>query len=53
MNVQQLAELESALYAMSDDEFVDFQMNLMDTIMQVKMNEGKCVFSEVEYGLLN
>lgn len=32
---------------------INVQLNLMDAILEKKMDEGKIVFSEVENGLLN
>ena len=53
MTVAELNELEKRLYAMSENELLQFELNLMDVILEKKMNENKIVFSEVENGLLN
>ena len=55
MNVEQV--IESQMRDMSDIEaqvyLINLQLNLMDAILEKKMDEGKIVFSEVEHGLLN
>lgn len=52
-----LEDLEKHCLEMSDEEFTDFvtnfQLVVMDAILDKKLNEGKIVFSEVEDGLLN
>lgn len=55
MNIEQLI-LENAAemtLAEFDEYLIEVQLNLMDAILEKKMDEGKIVFSEVEFGLLN
>lgn len=53
MQLLSLSQLETRLNEMSEDEFIQFQLNLMDVILEKKIEQGKTVFSEVENGLLN
>lgn len=53
MQLLSLSSLETRLNEMSEDEFIQFQLNLMDVILEKKIEQGKTVFSEVENGLLN
>lgn len=53
LSVAELDEIERRLNAMSDVELLEFELNLMDLVLEKKMDEGKIVFSEVENGLLN
>lgn len=53
LSVAELDEIERRLNAMSDVELLEFELNLMDLVLEKKMDEGKIVFSEVEHGLLN
>lgn len=45
--------LELRLMSLDEIELIELQLNLMDIILEKKMDEGKIVFSEVENGLLN
>lgn len=55
MNVEH--SIKMRILDMSDNEaqayLIELQLNLMDAILEKKMDEGKIVFSEVENGLLN
>ena len=55
--IMTLDEFESQCNDMSQVEFdstlLNFQMAIMDLILDKKFKEGKIVFSEVEDGLLN
>lgn len=53
LSVAELDEIERRLNAMSDVELLEFELNLMNLVLEKKMDEGKIVFSEVENGLLN
>ena len=53
LSVAELDEIERRLNAMSDVELLEFELNLMNLVLEKKMDEGKIVFSEVEHGLLN
>lgn len=53
LSESQLDEIEVRLQSMSDEELIEFQDNLMDVILEKKMNDGMIVFSGVENGLLN
>lgn len=46
-------EIELRLLTLNDIELIELQLDLMDIILEKKMDEGKIVFSEVENGLLN
>lgn len=55
MNVEH--SIKTRIQGMSDDEayvhLIEMQLNLMDSILEKKMDENKIVFSGVENGLLN
>ena len=53
MQVAEQREFEARLQAMSEAELIAFQLRLMDSILEKKMDENKIVFSGVENGLLN
>lgn len=38
---------------LTDEEFLDLELTVMDLILQKMQKDGKMVFSEVENGLLN
>jgi hypothetical protein len=46
-------ELVRRLTAMSDEELIEFEENLMDIIIEKKMSQNLITFSGVENGLLN
>lgn len=55
MNVEN--SIKTWIQDMTDDEayvcLIEMQLNLMDSILEKKMDENKIVFSGVENGLLN
>ena len=53
LSQNEIVALKTRLSRMTDIEFLEFELNLMDIILEKKMDEGKIVFSEVENGLLN
>lgn len=53
LSAAELDDIERRLAAMSPDELLEVELNLMDLVLEKKMDEGKIVFSEVENGLLN
>ena len=53
MTPEEELQLEIRLYAMSEQEFLEFQERLMDVIIEKKMSANQIVFSGVEDGLLN
>ena len=53
LTASEIETLDARLQAMSDEELLEFELNIMDLVLEKKMNENKIVFSEVENGLLN
>lgn len=53
LTASEIETLDVRLRAMSDEELLEFELNIMDLVLEKKMNENKIVFSEVENGLLN
>lgn len=53
MTEHEQLELETRLMQMDEFEFLEFQENLMDIIIEKKMEQNAIVFSGVENGLLN
>lgn len=55
MNVEQflLEQTREMTYSEFQAYMINVQLNIMDAILEKKMDEGKIVFSEVENGLLN